>query len=86
MIRGIRRQIVEIADTENPFFERAWLVVRPGCTDREDSLQTEGKRLLRHASPYTGLRLARRRRRLLALLTAALSGGGDVLLGWLLTR
>lgn len=86
MIRGVRRQIVEITESDNPFFERAWLVVRPDCTDGEDVLQTEGKRLLRHASPYSGMRRARRQRRLAAWLTALFSAGGGVLLGLLLGR
>lgn len=33
MIKGVNRQIIEVMDTGNQYFERALLVVRPGYTD-----------------------------------------------------
>ena len=30
MIKGVNRQIIEVMDTGNQYFERALLVVRPG--------------------------------------------------------
>ena len=35
MIKGVNRQIIEVMDTGNQYFERALLVVRPGYTDTE---------------------------------------------------
>ena len=29
MIKGISRQIIEIADVQNKYFEKAWLVIKP---------------------------------------------------------
>ena len=85
MVKGISHQVVEITDTGSPYFERAWLVVRPGCTEKSSELlQAEGQRMLRHAAPHTGLRLARHRRTLETAAAMLLAGGGGVLLGWIL--
>lgn len=34
MIKGVNRQIIEVMDTGNPYFERALLVVRPAIPTR----------------------------------------------------
>ena len=48
MIKGVNRQIIEVMDTGNPYFERALLVVRPGYTDTEPTrLREEAQRMLR---------------------------------------
>ena len=60
MTKGISRQIVEITDTASPYFERALLVVRPGCTDcPTPQLQQEARRLMHAGTAYSGLRRAR---------------------------
>lgn len=78
MIKGISRQIVEITGTNSPYFERAFLVVRPACADEaEELLHDEADRVLQSQDGYTGLRRARQRRHwqraLLILLGGALS-------------
>lgn len=85
MIKGVNRQMIEINDTGNIYFERALLVIRPGFTDQPaEQLQREGREYLRQAGGYTGLDKNRRRttkrRGLYALLTglgvvAGLTGG-----------
>ena len=78
MIKGINRQIIEVLDTGNPFFERALLVVRAGVEDDQSSrLHEEAQQLLRSADGYTGLRLSRRHRRRRMVFV----GGGCGLLG-----
>ncbi len=63
MIKGINRQIIEVTDTGNTYFERALLVVRPSCVDcREEQLQQEARRMLQVVGGYSGLRKYRRRR------------------------
>ena len=65
MIKGISRQIVEVTGTGSPYFERAFLVVRPACADAsEELLHDEAHRVLQSQDGYTGLKNARRRRRL----------------------
>lgn len=80
MIKGTSRQIVEITNTGNPYFERVLLVVKPSFADQPaDSLQREAQRTLSAHRGYTGLRRAHRLRRYgqLALL---LAGGALALL------
>ena len=47
MIKGVSKQIIEIAQTENPFFERAvFFVRREHIGDDERRLTNEASRLL----------------------------------------
>ena len=47
MIRGVNKQIVEISETENDYFERAILFVRPGAIESSESeLRKQAKALL----------------------------------------
>ena len=36
MLRGVNRQIIEVNDIENPYFERAILFVKPGCGEASE--------------------------------------------------
>ncbi len=61
MIKGVSRQVVEVTNTGNPFFERALLVVRPSYTDQPtDTLQKAAQHVLHSQNGYTGLQRARR--------------------------
>ena len=46
MIKGISRQIIEVTETQNNYFERAWLVVKP------EYLNVGAARLEREAESY----------------------------------
>ncbi len=62
MIKGINRQIVEVTDTKNPYFERMFLVVRHQCTDYPTTLlDKEANKLFSSQKAYSGLKKARRR-------------------------
>lgn len=75
MIKGINRQMIEVTDTGNEYFERALLVVRPACSDfADEQLRQEARRLLRTAGGYEGIRRARRRQRIRRILLGAGSG------------
>lgn len=57
MIKGINRQVIEVTETGNPYFERALLVVRPSYRDDDESGcvrrpadGSRGVRLQRHAA------------------------------------
>ncbi len=64
MIKGVSRQILEITNTGNPYFERAFLVVNAPFTDRpDDDLQHEAHLVLQAHEGYSGLLRARRARR-----------------------
>lgn len=76
MIKGVNRQVIEVSDTGNPYFERALLVVRGdlgGCSPGR--LHEEAGRLLHTAGAYSGLRRSRRAA-LGSRLLWALGGGG----------
>lgn len=76
MQKGISRQIVEVTHTDNPYFERAFLVVRSDYTDcPPDHLDREASRFLKKQGAYTGMRQARQTQ-LLQRLTFLLVGGG----------
>lgn len=83
MIKGVNRQMIEVMETGSPYFERALLVVRPDCTDLQDSqLHEEAQKLLKSAGGYTGLRRVRRRERLRRILFALGTGSAGLLLGY----
>ena len=42
MVRGVHKKIIEVADTQNEFFERAILIVKEGFRD-EDPAQLRQK-------------------------------------------
>lgn len=74
MLKGVSRQIIELTDSQNPYFERAWLLVRAECAEQPpERLEEAGKRLLKHTKPHTGL-VKSRRRHLLGLALAATLG------------
>ncbi len=82
MIKGVNRQIIEVMDTGNAYFERAMLVVRPGFTDTEAGrLREEAQKLLRRAGGYTGLKRQRRLRTIRATLFGLGTGAVGALLG-----
>ena len=84
MLKGISRQIVELSNTDSPYFERAFFVVRANCTDLSPSrLDGEAKRMLLSQTPYTGIKQTKRRQRLyryLLLLVGGIIGALTVLL------
>ena len=61
MIRGVNRQIIEVNDTENRYFERAILFVRSDCGEAtEHKLHSQAVDWLATASPTT-LKAAKRK-------------------------
>ncbi len=76
MIKGINRQMIEVTHTGSPYFERAFLVVRPQAGEPSaDTLECIARRVVQQADSYAGLR---RQRRLLHLRRALLCGIGAV--------
>ena len=72
MLKGINHQMIELSAGDNPYFERAFFVLRPDCTDRElGHMQEEARRMLQAAGGYTALDRNRRRARGLRLLWGA---------------
>ncbi len=80
MIKGVNRQMIEILDTGNPYFERALLVVQPGMDTDRDILRREAQDVLAAADGCSHLRRSRWR----FVLSYVLLGVGSAALGALL--
>ncbi len=49
MIKGINHQVIEIADTENRYYERAFLVLRPEYASiSRELLEKEARKLIKN--------------------------------------
>lgn len=84
MIKGISRQIVEVTDTKNPYFERVFLVVRRQCTDYPSALlDKEAHAMLSATNGYSGLKKARCLHHIKQIAWLALGGGLGVCLSQL---
>ena len=47
MIKGINHKVIEVTDTDNIYYERAYLLVSPAFEEAEESvLRSEAKKLL----------------------------------------
>ena len=85
MIKGVNRQVIEVTDTGNCYFERALLIVRASCTECDTAqLHEEARRLVAAAGGYAGLRRSRRRAVRRSILIACLGAAVGLLLGLLL--
>ena len=85
MIKGVNRQIIEVTDTGNEFFERALLVVRPSFSDTDmGRLHEEAQRMVRKAEGFSGLKYNRKKRMRRLLLQSGGCGAAGILIGALL--
>ena len=78
MVRGVSRQIIEVPDTGNIYYEKAYLVVKPEFSDAERTLlEKEAKRVLRSMDAPSGMK-TKRNKWLAALwfIAAAVVGAG----------
>ena len=58
MLRGINRQVLEITETNNMYYEKALLVVRPEYTDAQKNvLEREAKLMLRRMYPPSAIKI-----------------------------
>ena len=87
MIKGVNRQMIEVTHTGSPYFERAFLLLRPDCTDPDLAhLQEEARRMLTAVGGYSALDKNRRRARNMRLLWSILGTSLGSLLGLALAR
>ena len=78
MVRGVSRQIIEVADKGNIYYEKAYLVVKPEFSDAQRTLlEKEAKRVLREMdAPSSIKRKNKKWITALYFLVAALVGAG----------
>ncbi len=76
MIKGVNRQIIEVTDINNSYFERAWLVIKPQYMNcGASSIENEADKYLKNLKPPYTLRNGRTLiMKLIRLLSAALVG------------
>ncbi|MDD2361895.1 MAG: hypothetical protein PHH84_02895 [Oscillospiraceae bacterium] len=85
MIKGVNRQIIEVTETGNEYFERAFLVVRPSFADTvQGRLHDEARRFLRNAQGYSGLKINRARNLKNMIIRGCSYGAAGALIGALL--
>ncbi len=76
MIKGVNRQIIEITQTENNYFEKAWLVIKPEYINAgANTLEKEAENYLKDLKPPHSMRSNKAIVfRILSLLSAAACG------------
>ena len=75
MLKGVNRQIIEIGDTGNIYFEKALLFVRPNFSDSpQNTLSREARDLIGNASGYTGIKMRRKEQRFKKAAFASVCG------------
>ena len=85
MLKGINHQMIELTEVNHPYFERAFLLLRPDCHDPDlQHLQEEARRMLTAVGGYTALEKNRRRARRIRLLWSLLGATVGLALGTLL--
>lgn len=78
MVRGVSRQIIEVPDTGNIYYEKAYLVVNPEFSDAHRALlEKEAKRILRAMDLPSGMKLKHNKwLHMLRFVAAAVIGAG----------
>lgn len=78
MVRGVSRQIIEVPDTGNIYYEKAYLVVKPEFSDAQRTLlEKEAKRVLRAMDAPSSIKQKNKKwMTVLYFLAAALVGAG----------
>lgn len=50
MIKGVNHKVIEVTDTDNIYYEKAWLLVRPQYEEAEEAvLRKEARKLVAEA-------------------------------------
>ena len=78
MVRGVSRQIIEVQDTGNIYYEKAYLVVNPEFSETQRSLlEKEARQILRTMDAPSGMKRQNQKwQGVLRLFLAALIGAG----------
>ena len=80
LIRGINRQIIEVTEFGNAYYERAFLFVKPEYTEtQKDILEKEAKTVLKKMGNPASIKRSRR------ILYWGLRLGGSALIGSAIT-
>lgn len=76
MIKGINRHVIEVTKTDNIYYERAILIVRPEFTGEEKRLlEKEAKKMLKDMNPPSIIKNKRQFLKKLVLLIMPMLAG-----------
>jgi len=82
MLKGVNHQIIEVNQTDHPYFERALLFVRSAyAQESPNTLEGEGQTFLDRAESFSELRAARAMRWFKRCALVLLGGVGGIILG-----
>lgn len=78
MLRGVNRQVIEVTETNNLYYEKALLVIRPEYTGAQRHiLEKEAKAMLKRMKPPSAIKVRSKLWYWLVRLgSATLVGGG----------
>lgn len=61
MLRGVNRQVLEITETNNLYYEKALLVIRPEYSNAQRSLlEREAKLMLKRMKPPSAIKVRKK--------------------------
>ena len=82
MIKGINRQIIEVSETGNVYYEKAWLVIRSQYCDTEEAfLENQAKKFVSELDTPSCVKSKRAKGYLLfRMLLSAFVGSGLTLI------
>lgn len=81
MIKGINRHVIEVTKTDNIYYERAILIVRPEFTGEEKRLlEKEAQRMLKDLYPPSVIKNKKQIVKRLVLLTMPMLAGAVITL------
>ena len=82
MIKGINRQIIEVSEPSNIYYEKAWLIVRPEYANLHQTiLEKEAKKLLKDMDAPSSMKTKRNLKTFIPqFLIFAVIGGAITLL------
>ena len=76
MLKGINHTVIEVNETENDYYERAILIIRPEFASAQRAvLENEARRMLRRMGAPSAIRSARHLRKKLIIGAAVFAAG-----------
>ena len=80
MIRGINKQIIEVLDTGNTYYEKAYLIIKPEfCTAEPELLEREARKVLKTMDAPSNMKKSQDRLAWRVRLLAAAGRGGGIM-------
>ena len=80
MIRGINKQIIEVLDTGNTYYEKAYLIIKPEfCSAERELLEREARKVLKTMDAPSNMKKSQNRLAWTVRLLAAAGTGAGIM-------